>query len=171
MPVSNLTLHAYRTWLPDHRRGYTSDAEIHASDPEMADRYRRQAKEGEVQFSELQLLLMLSAIRDIASRRAWRVHAVFGECTHIHFILSWRTGLRIEQVRRVVPNLLSRFLSEQAGEPGRRWFARRPSCRPVKDREHLDYLLNQYRAKHTALGWREGDAPPPPLSELLRHPP
>jgi len=166
MPVVHLTLHAYKSWLPDDPRGYTRDGEILPSDPEMADRYGRQSNDDGVRFEAHDFWFLLSGVLDIGERRDWRVHAVFGEWSHLHFVVSRRGVLKIDTVRQMVPQLLAKFLGDRYDVRGRRWFARRPSCRRVRDRAHFDYLVGAYCDKHR-YRWREGDPPPPALNTWL----
>ena len=166
MPSSILTLHAYQSWMPDHDRGYVRDGQIHPPDIEQAYRYRRQAGNDGVVFDADQLQLMHSGALDIARRRDWIVHAVFGESTHLHIVFDWH-GTTVDRVKQLVPNLLSKFLGQQAGVTGKRWFGRRPSFRPVRDEAHREYLIGDYQRKHGMLRWRAGDPEPPSLGELL----
>jgi hypothetical protein len=51
--VYHFTLHAYRSWRPDHPRGYTRKGIGYvSSDPDRADKYDRNAKQEPVQFDE-----------------------------------------------------------------------------------------------------------------------
>jgi len=168
MPVSILTLHAYRSWMPDHPRGYVKRGEVLPPSEDAAARYRQNATQDRVRFTPDILLVLHSGALDIAQRRGWRIHAVFGETTHLHLVVSWQDETSPQEMRRVFANLLSKFLGEHAGVRGKRWFARRPSCKPVRDRTHLAHLVGEYREQHRALRWREGAAPPPPLHELLK---
>ncbi len=152
--------------MPDHPRGYVKQGQTLPPDPDRADLYRRSANDEPVTFDIPMLTLLHSGVIDIAQRRDWRIHAVFGEPTHFHVVLSWADQTRPSKVYQVVPNLLSKFLGEWSRRPGKRWFARQPSFRPVRDQAHLDYLTDKYRAKHLLMRWREGE-PPPPLEELI----
>lgn len=142
------------------------DGRILPPDRDMADAYRRSAKDDGKSFSIEQLTLLHAGVLDIAERRDWTVHAVFGEWSHLHIVLTWSDSTP-DRVAAKFSNLLSKFLGDNAGVRGKRWFARNPSCQPIRNNEHLEYLVETYRRKHIALHWREGDPPPPKLSELL----
>ena len=53
MPVYFFSYHAYRSWMPDHRRGYTRRGEgYQPTDEEMARHYRENSKSDGVLFDE-----------------------------------------------------------------------------------------------------------------------
>jgi REP element-mobilizing transposase RayT len=167
MAVYMFTYHAYRSWMPDRGRGYVKDGEILPSDPQMAEWYRRDAKDDAVRFDATQQQMMLSAVFEICERRGWRLRCYSAEPEHVHVVISWRGYQDWRQVRDRISNLLSTFLGKLAGERGRRWFVRRPSRRRVRDRGHYDYLLAKYLPGHRGVFWREGAAKPSPLSQWL----
>ena len=57
-------------------------------------------------------------------------------------------------------NLLSLFLGRATNRPGQRWFVRGGSRKRVKDRDHLDHLLDTYLPDHRGVFWREGQPIP-----------
>ena len=166
MPRSIITLHAYLSWLPDRPQGYVRDGQVLPPDHEMADAYRHSAKDDGKSFSIEQLTVLHAGVLDIADRRGWTVHAVFGEWSHFHIVLTWADSTP-DDVAAKFSNLLSKFLGDDAGVRGKRWFARNPSCQPIKSDEHLEFLVESYRRRHIALHWRAGDTLPPKLNALL----
>jgi hypothetical protein len=51
MAVYHFTLHAYRSWRPDHPRGYTKRGKgYQPPDPEQAKKYDERAKQDPVKF-------------------------------------------------------------------------------------------------------------------------
>jgi len=167
MPCSLLTIHAYRSWMPDRDRGYVKQGRILPRDDGRAKRYANHAAHQPVEFDRDMLTFMHSGVIDIAEHRNWRVHAAFGEPTHFHIMISWNAQTRPPKLRQLIVNLLSTFLGRWRGQPGRRWFVRRPSFKPVGDRDHFDHLIGSYRKKHTFYQWVEGEPPPPPLSQYI----
>jgi hypothetical protein len=51
--VYHFTYHAYRSWRPDHPRGYTKKGEgYQPPDPEIAEEYDERATQDPVEFTE-----------------------------------------------------------------------------------------------------------------------
>ena len=157
MPVYHFTLHAYRSWRPDHPRGYTKRNEgYQPPDPELAQQYDDLAKFPPVEFDqEIQEILILGA-HDICTRRGWRLHGIGTDPEHVHIVLSWKTYTPWRQVMEKLKNLLSLFIARAKSVPGRKWFVVNGSRTRVLDDEHLKYLLNTYLPSHRGLCWREG---------------
>ena len=92
MPVYHFTLHAYRSWSPNHRRGYTERGKgYQPPNQERADQYDNNARQPKVTFDRLIQEVMILGAHDICRRRRWRLHAVGTEASHVHIVLSWRT--------------------------------------------------------------------------------
>ena len=157
MPVYHFTFHAYRSWRPDHPRGYVRRNEgILPPDPEQAKRYDARAKQEPVTFdTAVQQVLIRGAI-DICTRRRWRLHAVGTDPSHVHLVVSWRAYFPYSEVMRQLKNVLSYLLGLQIGPRGRRWFVRNGSHRRVKDDRHLNHLVETYLPDHPGLFWCEG---------------
>jgi len=154
--------------MPDHRRGYVVDKQVLPTNPDMARRYEQRATQPPVLFTDDQLAMLLSGVIDICKERNWKLFVFASEPTHFHIVIGWRGYLDCVDVRDTITNLLSLFLGKQMGVRGRRWFARKPSRRRVKNRRHLNYLLDEYLPRHRKLFWRhDRGAPPPPLSRWI----
>ena len=168
MPVYHFTFHAYRSWGPSHPRGYTKRADgYQPSDDNMARHYDGRAKYPRVWFDEaMQQVLVLGTI-DVCARRGWRLHGVGTDPSHFHFVVSWREYLAWQYVRQKSKNVLSLLLGRLTGETGRPWFVRDGSRKRVKNRAHLDHLLDTYLPDHPGLFWREGDQVPEDVHHVL----
>lgn len=150
MPCYLFTLHGKLTWMPDHRRGYVRrDQGILPSDPAMADEYRQRAKHEKVLFEAVVQQAMIDALVEACEHQQSRLHAVFFEPTHVHFLVSWRAQRGWLRVRAKLRESMTRKLNEQFGH--REWFSGSGSRKHVKDREHFDYLMTTYRRKHKGL--------------------
>jgi hypothetical protein len=162
MPVYHFTIHAYRSWRPDHPRGYTKRGEgIHPPDTEMAEQYDRNAKQDAAIFDDQAQREILLLAHSICDEETWRMEAAGFDETHTHLILSWRKFNRWEEVGRRLKNLLSLKLNRLRNTPGRRWFVRgRSAPRRVKDQSHFDYLLDEYLPSHPGLFWKRGQELP-----------
>jgi REP element-mobilizing transposase RayT len=157
MPVYHFTLHAYRSWRPDHPRGYTKEGKGYLpSDPEEAAAYDRRAKQDPAVFDRHVQRILIRVAHDICTRRNWRLHGVGTEEGHVHLALSWHGFIKWSDVMRTLKNVLSYILGTEVGPRGRRWFVRNGSRKRVQNRKHLDYLLNTYFPDHPGLFWREG---------------
>lgn len=161
MPVYHFTLHAYRSWSPAHRRGYTQRGKgYQPSDPRKAEEYDERAKQEKVTFDTLIQEVLILGAEDICRQRGWRLHGVGTEPSHVHMVVSWKIYLPWREVMEKLKNVLSLFLGRVAGQKGRRWFVTGGSRKRVENTEHLTYLLNEYLPDHPGLYWREGMALP-----------
>src|SRR5262249_5274061 len=144
MPVYHFTLHAYRSWRPDHPRGYTKRGHgYQPPDADQAEQYDQNATQDSVEFDNSIQREILRLVHDICGREQWRFEAMGADPTHLHLILSWRKFNRWEEVDRRLKNLIALKLNRARNTPGKRWFVRgRSAPRRVKDRAHLDHLLD-----------------------------
>jgi REP element-mobilizing transposase RayT len=161
MAVYHFTLHAYRSWSPNHRRGYTRRGEgYQLPDPEVARQYDARANHPKVVFDRsIQEVLIVGSF-DICRRRGWRLHAVGTDPSHVHMVISWHGFQSWRQVMEKLKNVLSYFLGRATEKPGRRWFVTDGSRKRVMDQDHLDYLMTEYLPDHPGLFWCEGEALP-----------
>lgn len=165
MPVYMITLHAYRSWTEDNVKGYYQRGEhgVKPPNPDLANRRSRLANNPPRRFAEQQKQFIIDQLPDIAARRDIRLHAASCTATHVHLVVSWLGQETIIQdilaplaqantIAAKIKNLLATLLSKQDGTTGNRWFSRGCDCTPVKDREHLNYLLTTYLPKHLQEG-------------------
>jgi len=156
MPVFLFTFHAYRSWREDDPRGFVQRCAPGIQPPrEGLARHRAGTATHEpVTFNADQQDLLLAAAREICNRRNWRCHAVAATPTHVHVLLSWRGFLPVQQTVATIKRLLGLALSRHAGSAGHRWFSRGSDTKRVRDRKHLDCLIEQYLPKHVREGGR-----------------
>ena len=158
MAVYHFTIHAYRSWSPDHPRGYVRrNKGVQRPDPDMARKYDERAKFPKVQFDsrDIQEILVLGVI-DVCRRRGWRLHAVGTDPTHLHFVLSWYGFIPWASVMQTDQEPAQPLPGPGDPEPRPRWFVRDGSRKRVKDKAHLDHLVNTYLPDHRGVFWREG---------------
>jgi hypothetical protein len=171
MAVYFFTLHAYRSWSPDHHRGYVRrDEGILPPDPEMAEAYDELARQEPVEFTKQIQDVMIAGAYDICQRRHWRLHAVAFELSHLHLLFSWKEFIEWLEVRAKLKNLLSLFLGRMHGEQGINWFSDGGSRKRVHDRKHFNYLIETYIPKQSEAKWYEGD-PLPSIPDYILNPP
>src|SRR5882724_657123 len=105
MRVYHFTLHAYRSWRPDHPRGYTKKGEgYQPPSKEMADQYDRNAKQDPVEFTDDLQRDILELARSICEEETWRLEAAGFDPSHTHLVISWRNFNRWEEVDRRLKN-------------------------------------------------------------------
>jgi REP element-mobilizing transposase RayT len=157
VPVYLFTFHAYRSWGPGHPRGYVRrDADVLPRDPEMAERYDRNARQSPVRFDATTQRILVDGARDICARRDWHLHIVATDASHVHLLVSWRDdSIAWKEIHDTLKRLLGMMLSKHANERRRRWFARKGSRKRVRDREHFEYLMSEYLPDHRGVQWSE----------------
>lgn len=162
MPVYHFTIHAYRSWRPDHPRGYTKKGEgYQPPDEEAARKYDDAAKQEAVIFDRALQIEILHVAHDICATERWRLEAAGFDETHTHLVLSWIGFKPWEEIDRQLKNLLSLMLNRRRGITGKRWFVRgRSAPRRVWSRAHLEYLLTEYLPDHPGIFWKRGDVLP-----------
>ncbi|HSV13563.1 MAG TPA: hypothetical protein VLI90_04845 [Tepidisphaeraceae bacterium] len=171
MAVYFITLHAYRSWRPDHKRGYTRRGKgVLPPDPQTAANYDAAAHQEPVEFTKEMQQVMVAGAFDVCARRGWRLHGAGFELTHGHFLVSWRGFISWLDVRAKLKNLLSLFLGRLTGKQNQNWFVDGGSRKWVKTRGHFNFLMKTYLPKHHGEKWYEGD-PLPVIPEHILNPP
>ena len=153
MPVYLFTFHAYRSWMPDHKRGYTKRGEgYQPPDEEMAQDYERRAKHEETIFDEALSRDLIQQLLASCAMINCRLHAGTIEPTHIHGLVSWKHQRGWMSVRKALKTALTKRLQEINEELA---LSRGGSRKHVKDRAHFDYLMITYLPGHRGLAWYE----------------
>ena len=178
MPVYLFTFHAYQSWMPDHRRGYTRRGKGYfPSDPEMARRYREKAKSDPVEFDRETQRALVEELQVASAHQDFRLHAGSTEPTHVHALVSWKGFRPWVEVRKQIKSSLSRRLTreneklivpldvgvddpvdsrdatrrESSETDGGRWvlkLSRGASRKRVENRRHLNHLMTKYLEAH-----------------------
>ena len=124
--VYHFTLHAYRSWRPDHPRGYTLKGDGYLPpDSIQADQYDARASQDGVIFDDDTQKRILLITHEICERDGWRLDAAGFDPTHTHLLICWRRFLKWEYVDQRLKNLLALKLNRHYNTPGKRWFVRR----------------------------------------------
>ena len=169
MPVYHFTLHAYRSWRPNHPKGYTRhESGYLPPDPKRAAEYDQRAEQPSVVFEAAHQEILVLGCIDLCLRRGWRLHGVGTDAKHFHYVISWRGYMDWRIVRQRSKNILSYLLGKHLEKPGQRWFVRDGSRKRVKNSKHLNYLLDVYLPDHRGLFWRDGNPYPEDRYGILR---
>jgi hypothetical protein len=161
MPVYLFTFHSYRSWNPDHPRGFVQRGKgILPPDADLAKEYEKRAKGPTTLFDRSCQRILIWISYDACMRRKWRLHYVATETTHVHILVSWKEYELWRKVGTRLKNLASLMLGRKLGQPKGKWFSRKGSRKRVSDRKHFDYLVNTYLPKHRGMKWCEGNEPP-----------
>lgn len=180
MPVYLFTFHAYRSWMPDHPRGYTRRGEGYlAPDEEAARRYAENATGEAVLFDPALQRVLIEEAQTACRHQQLRLHGGSTEPTHVHLLVSWKHGKSWMAVRTGLKTSLSLRLKREderrrcqpgepgeSGEPGKgdrlkeegRWelrLSRGGSRKHVKDRAHFSHLMRKYLPDHGGVKWFE----------------
>jgi REP element-mobilizing transposase RayT len=158
MPVYLFTFHAYRSWMPDRRRGYVRrDEGVLPADAEMAEFYAEQAKdEPTILNAPLQRCLIEEMIV-ACQHRLLHLHAGTSEPSHVHALVSWREEKGWLAVRSGLKSSLSRRLTKESTEQHPLRLSEGASRKHVNDRDHFDYLMKTYLPRHRGVAWYEDE--------------
>jgi REP element-mobilizing transposase RayT len=163
MAVFMFTLHAYRSWMPDHPRGYVIRGQgIQKPDPQRAQRYHALARHERMTFNDALCEQIIAATQDLCRTKNWRLLAVVVVWTHIHLIVSWRPFQSAKRARAVIKRAITTHLRDHTGEQ-RKWLARGGSIKRVRDQAHYRHLTRRYLPNHRRFGgrqWYEHQHPP-----------
>lgn len=153
MPVYLFTFHAYKTWMPDHRRGYTRRGEGYCpSDPEMARNYEDKSKGEPSEFDPATSRALIDEAAKWASIVAVRLHAVTTESTHVHVLVSWKRERGWLSIRKSLKTSLTKRLNALKRGVA---FSRGGSRKQVITRKHFNYLMETYLLDHSGVAWYE----------------
>jgi len=158
MPCYLLTVHTYRSWMPDHPRGFVQENRgVRPPNPRLADAYRGEASDEPFVMDGATQRFVIDVVRGVGARRDWRIHAVACEPSHVHILVSWETDATWGAVRAKFKNIIALELSKRHGQEGRHWLSDGGSRKRVKDRRHFDYLVTTYLPKHRGEQWYQGE--------------
>lgn len=159
MAVYLFTFHAYRSWLPSHRRGYVQRHKgILPPDAQMSDIYVRRARFDAVRFTPAMAQLIIERTQQVCRQYDWRCHCITVVWSHVHVLLSWRGFRAFESVRAILKRELTRGLRESINNPAQPFFSRSSSRRRITDHRHFDHLMKTYlpaHRKYRGICWTE----------------
>jgi len=152
MAVYLFTLHAYRSWMPDHRRGYVRRGQgILKSDTQQKRAYEARAVHDRMIFDNDLCRQIAQAVPELCRKRRWRLHGMAVVWTHLHVVVSWRPFVEARRARALLKHAITIRLRDHRGGQ-RKWLAGGGSVKRVRDRRHLDYLLQSYLPAHRRYG-------------------
>lgn len=155
MPVYLFTYHAYRSWMPDHPRGYTKrGVGQFLPDPEMARKYEQRAGQDVTIFDNDIQSRIVSHVRTIPSFIPIQLYAITTEPTHIHVLCGWQADRTWESVRESIKTSITKFLKSLDHTPPLK-LSRGASRRHVQKQEHFDFHMFEYLPKHSGVSWFE----------------
>ncbi len=158
MAVFMFTLHAYRSWMPDHRRGFVIRSKgVQKPDPQRARRYHSLAKHERMVFGDELCEQIIAAVQDECRKKDWRLLTMVVVWTHVHLIVSWRGFHNVKRVRAVIKRAITTWLRDWTGER-RKWLPGGGSIQRVRDRGHYLHLTQRYLPAHRRYGGRQWDA-------------
>jgi len=153
VPVYHFTFHAYGSWLPDHPKGYVRrDKGILPPDDEAAKAYRYRMNGEPVEFDEVLAGLLNETIESAIDPQRLELYAVGIDPTHVHVVVGWRDDRTPIAIRTQLKSSMTRVLNGVRRRD--EWWTENASQKPVKDREHLLHLLNEYLPGHHRWYWR-----------------
>lgn len=161
MPAYLFTFHAYRSWNADNPRGFVQRGKgVQPPNHELARAYDSAASAAPMRFGHKHQRILIWVGFDVCARRGWRLHCAATEPTHVHYLVSWRGIERWDQISNRIKNIASLMLGRKLEQQQGKWFSKSGSRKRVRDRAHLDYLMNKYLPRHNGLTWCEADDPP-----------
>ena len=117
----------------------------------MADRYRRNAKEGPARFDYDIQKIMINEILIASKFQRFAVDSVATDPSHLHVLNHWRDQRGFALIRNGLRSSLTRRLNREFGK--RAWFSESASRKRVVDQEHFDYLVQTYLPDHPGWKW------------------
>ena len=139
--------------MPDRKEGFVRRGRgIQPPDEGMADQYRRNAHHDCVVFDHRIQLAMIEEVQIACEKQNYRLHAAATDSSHLHALVSWSSERTWMNVRSGIKSSLTRRLNHTITRRGH-WFSRNASRKRVRDRDHLDYLIQEYLPKHVGAQW------------------
>ncbi|MFA7237781.1 MAG: hypothetical protein WC058_13035 [Phycisphaeraceae bacterium] len=123
MAVFLYTIHAYRSWMPDHKRGFVLRGKgIQKPDAKRASWYHTLAKHDRMVFSDARCGQIIDAVKEVCANKQWRLHGVVVVWTHLHLIVSWAAYADARRARAVIKKAITTWLRDATGEH-RKWLS------------------------------------------------
>ncbi len=157
MAVYLYTFHTYRSWSPDHRRGFVQRKQgILPPDAAMAAAYSRRARFERFTLDEPARRVALDAVRQTcaaASRSDWELHLAVAVFNHLHVLVSWRHFTDADRVKAVLHRAITVHLRDAFGLPaGRPVLSRGGSRKRITTPKHYNHLKHTYLPSHRKYG-------------------
>ena len=154
MPTFLFTFHAYRSWMPDHPRGYTKRGVGYlAPDPTMQRAYERCATYLPTIFDHSLQRELVRHVLTIPNHIAVDIFAVATETSHIHILCGWSIDRSWESIRDSIKRSISIKLKQLATAEKPLFLSAGASRKQVLNQEHFDHLIHQYLPNHSGSAW------------------
>ena len=153
MPCYLFTFHAYGSWMPDRKRGYTKRGKGYLPrDGEMNDNYRRNMSEDPARCDHQIQKLIVNEILVASGFQRFVARAIGTDDSHIHALVTWIDTRTWERLRNGIRSSITRCLNRQL-KSRRKWLSESASRKRVNDRKHYDYLTDTYLPDHPGWKW------------------
>ncbi|MHB1156640.1 MAG: hypothetical protein ACYC26_07360 [Phycisphaerales bacterium] len=152
MGVFLYTIHAYRSWMPDHKHGFVIRGRgIQKPDAKRARWYQSLAKHERMVFDDARCEQIIGAVKDVCANKQWRLHGVVVVWSHLHVIVSWSQYVDAKRARAVIKKAITTWLRDATGEQ-RKGLSGGGSIKRVRDRGHYEHLMKVYLPGHRKYG-------------------
>jgi hypothetical protein len=144
------TFHAYRSWMPDHRLGYTKNGVgVLPTDLEMNKWYDERAHFDEVRFDEAFQQVAIDAIKEVCVRKNYLLYYAVAISTHAHAVVGWDDeAIEHSSVHDTIKRIVGFKLAQHTGIKGRKWLSMGRDEKPVLTRRHFFHLVTEYLPDH-----------------------
>jgi len=147
MPVFHFIFHAHGSWLPDRSEGYFKHGVGWQSPNEKAEEQYRQNMQGDaIAFDEDQQQRLIDEAIKAQPYQRITLYAAAADSTHIHAVVAWTDDRDPVRIRSELKSSLTRVMNACYGKQA--WFVAKAGQHPVRDEEHLSYLIHEYLPKH-----------------------
>ena len=149
MAVFLFTFHAYRSWMPDHPKGYNKRGVGYLPpDPSMARQYEANANHAPTLFDRTLQRTLIEHILTIPTFIDLDLHAITTEPSHVHILCAWHHDRSWESMRNSIKRSITLKLADISSPHGPLRLSRGASRKRVLDRDHFDHLMHKYLPKH-----------------------
>lgn len=159
MPVYLFTFHAYKSWMPDHARGYLKrNRGAYATDEKMSRNYQTRSNHEAVTFTTEHQRIIIQTIRNICMKREWRLHYAVCVETHAHNLISWKDEtLSCDDVIARVRQSCGYELAQHFKTKGKPYLSKYGGGdrKRVETRAHFEYLMTRYLPDHRGEAFNE----------------
>ena len=147
MPVYHFVFHSYGSWLPDREEGYFKHGEgWKVPSNRVSEQYRNNMQGQPVQFFEEQQQMLIDESVNAQSFQRFTLYAAAADATHIHAVVAWTDERDATAIRTQLKSSLTRTLNTRYRKT--QWFVAKAGEHPVRDQDHLSFLVHDYLPKH-----------------------
>lgn len=149
MPVYLFNIHGYKTWMPNHPRGYTRKGEgVFAPDEKMNQHYEDKSHFDEIRFNDARQRLLVDTAIEVCTNVGVRLYYAVCVSTHLHVLVGWSDDRKWEPIYDRIKKVAALKLARSEGVSGRRWFAHRRNGTPICTPDHFAYHMMEYLPGH-----------------------